>query len=217
MTEEKPTKRGPRFKDLSGQRIGRLTVLHVARTVQAKHGTRIIWLCRCDCGATIESQTGNLSGGHTKSCGCLNSDTTAARNWKHGLAYSGTYYSWQQAKRRCFNVNATQYPHYGGRGITMCDQWRADFSEFLADMGPRPEGHTLDRIDNDGNYEPANCRWATQREQAANQRKSILITKDGVTHCLAEWARIIGISQSSLYGRWKRAVRADILRPKRSH
>lgn len=146
-----------------GTRYGMLTVLGDA---PRRRGARHI-SCRCDCGGETVVFVGNLTQGNTKSCGCL-------RGGSHGHAkanaHSQTYNSWVGAKTRCTNPNTIGWHNYGGRGIKMCDRWLLSFEDFLADMGERPPGHSLDRIDPNGNYEPTNCRWATRSQQRQNQR-----------------------------------------------
>jgi hypothetical protein len=167
-------------RDIAGQRFARLTALEPV----ANPGGKTRWLCRCDCGAECSVATTHLVRGRTRSCGCLASELTAARNRTaemvaaaskpkrymvtHGMTKSRTYSSWSSMITRCHNPNVEQWPRYGGRGIKVCERWLA-FENFLADMGKRPVGMSIDRIDNDRGYEPGNCRWATSSEQARNK------------------------------------------------
>jgi hypothetical protein len=160
-----------KLRDLTGQRFGRLTVIE--RAMNSPHGMTK-WLCKCDCGAEIIARRGNLHTGNTQSCGCWRRDSATAGHIIHGEGkrYQTTaeYRCWRNMITRCRNPHNHAFKNYGGRGISICDEW-LDFKCFLADMGRRPStGFSLDRINNDGNYEPGNCRWATRKQQANNKR-----------------------------------------------
>jgi len=166
---------GRKTPDLAGQQFSRLTILRRDWDAPGPHAK---WLCRCTCG-TIASVTSNaLLSGFTRSCGCLRREMTAARSATHGLAPRHgkplAYSSWTNMMRRCTHENDPRYPEWGGRGIRVCERW-LNFANFLADMGERPPGMTLDRINNDGNYEPGNCRWATPHGQQVNSRNFKLV------------------------------------------
>lgn len=180
--------------NLIGHVYGRLTVLnHV-------EGAR--WRCVCECGEFVVTHSVSLRKGSTKSCGCLRREVTAAKTLTHGATNTREYTSWKAMRQRCLNTNHHQYADYGGRGITVCDRW-STFAGFLADMGSRPEGTSLDRIDVNGSYEPSNCRWATTHQQGSNRRNTIYV--DGFDLKLI--AEVVGVPYSTLYSRLWRAKR----------
>lgn len=145
--------------DLSGQRFGKLVAMEP--TAQRLRGY-VLWSLRCDCGNRHAATSSNLRAGNTNSCGCM--------RHRHGHYRDATHNSWRAMIGRCVQPKTRSFEHYGGRGISVCDRWRNSFESFLADMGVRPEGKSLDRINPDGNYEPGNCRWATAFEQRHNRR-----------------------------------------------
>lgn len=157
--------------DCVGTRFGKLTVIE--RAESNKFG-KARWRCLCDCGGEVTTTRNQLVSGNTRSCGCLHHKALVERNTKHGHANRGkqspAYYSWCSMLSRCRNENYPKYSIYGALGVTVCERW-LNFENFLADMGERPKGTTLDRIDPFGNYEADNCRWATPTEQANNQRR----------------------------------------------
>lgn len=156
-----------RKKDETGNRYGRLVVRH---KVASRDKSAAWWECVCDCGSVIQISANKLRTGHTKSCGCLKQEVISqGTNRLHGMSKTRTYRTWKEMKGRCYRPTASQYKWYGGRGVSVCERW-GDFARFLADMGERPPGKTLDRINPDGDYEPSNCRWATPKEQAAGNR-----------------------------------------------
>lgn len=189
-----------RALDLTGQRFGRL----VAVCYAGHRGKRRLWQCHCDCGATTAALAELLRGGYTKSCGCLQREARGASSRTHGRTKSKEYGIWTAMIRRCANPNVKRYGDYGGRGIKVCHRWRESFVAFAAYMGPRPEGATLERINNDGHYEPSNVVWATRREQANNTRRNRLITCGRTTRTLATWSRLTGIRSDTIKERLNR-------------
>lgn len=185
----------PSFIDLTGKKFGSLTVLN-----RVDASREVKWFCLCDCGKATVSRGYSLRSGKAGSCGCVRIKRLGDRSRRHGGSNSYTYRSWQMARHRCHNPNNVAYPDYGGRGIEMCPEWRESFLQFLADMGPRPEGKTLDRIDPNKGYAPDNCRWATWVEQSTTRRDSRLIPWSGELMTTAAIARVNGISSSTLYG-----------------
>lgn len=191
---------------LIGVKFGRLTVL---KTWMAQYGKarRAKYLCRCDCGKEREVWSHCLKSGHTKSCGCLHREGLTKRLTKHGLSKTPTWAVWFGMLARCQEPNNASFKHYGGRGIKVCDRWSSDingFQNFLADMGERPGGdYQLDREDNNGGYEPGNCRWVTGKVNCRNKRNNRLITHAGEAMCLSAWAERLGLSKNCLHARLK--------------
>ena len=189
--------------DISLKRFGRLVAL-TCESRRNKSGVMCChWLCVCDCGAKTTVFSNNLRRGLTKSCGCLRAEVSAKRMTKHGEYGSKAYRSWAHMLGRCNNSNDKKYKDYGGRGISVYRQW-FDFSKFLSDMGPCPKEMSIDRIDNDGNYEPGNCRWATQKTQQNNRRTNRLVSYNGDTLTVSQWAIKLKINYGSLLSRLDR-------------
>ena len=188
-----------RFVDLTGQTFARLTVVaHAGKHRLGGHQ----WRCECECGEVRIVRTAQLNNGTHRSCGCLSREVARSVCLKrfadgfrlpkgatitHGKSQTATYASWCSMRQRCENPTAAHWQDYGARGIKVCERWQS-FENFLADMGERPSGMSIDRIDNDGNYEPSNCRWATKKQQARNRRSSVMVTVNGRRETLAALA-----------------------------
>jgi hypothetical protein len=178
------------IQDYVGKKFARLAVISEAATRKEMRYVR----CRCDCGKEIEAALSFLRRGLVKSCGCFRADNTRAMFKTHGAATnkspSKEYRTWTEIKTRCLNPRSASYKRYGGRGISVCQRWIDSFEAFLSDMGAAPPGTSIDRIDNNKNYEPGNCRWADVFTQAGNKRTTIKVPYKGGKIGLAEWCRI---------------------------
>ena len=181
------------FEDLTGKVFGRLTVLERAKN----KGTRICWHCQCNCGNEVVANGGDLKSGHVQSCGCLRKECASELNKTHGMTDSKIHGTWANIKARCFNPNNRSYKDYGGRGITVYEPWVHDFQafyEYVSQLEHFGEyGYSLDRIDNNGNYEPCNLRWATRKEQNRNTRRNHLVEYEGEKMTAAEAAEKAGL------------------------
>lgn len=181
-----------RQEKMDALRYGRLEIISKA----ASRNGQVYMLCRCDCGKEKEIALSSLKRGLTQSCGCYRRDKGPG-NQSHKQTYTRTYKVWLSMRQRCLNPNNPAYKNYGGRGITIAPEWDS-YQRFWEDMGDVPDGMSIERIDNDGNYEPGNCRWATRLEQGRNTRKCRAITFQGTTKTITEWAEQYGLQKSTL-------------------
>lgn len=184
--------------DLSGQKFGRLLVLERAEN----HGRETYWKCRCDCGNIKEINGAKLKNGHTKSCGCLSKETTSEMFKTHGMSNTRLYRIYKKMYRRCYKLKTKWFENYGGRGITICQEWIGEqgfenFAEWSMKNG-YADNLSIDRKDNDKGYSPDNCRWASAKEQANNTRSTVFLTYKGETKSASEWSEITGIRQDTL-------------------
>ena len=188
--------------DMTGQVFTRLTVL---KRVANRSG-KAAWLCKCECGNETVKQGTLMRRGDSRSCGCLARELSVARFTTHGMKQSPEYYTWVTMKDRCCNPRSKHHARYGSRGIKICTRWLDSFENFFEDMGLRPEGLSLDRIDNEGDYSPENCRWATPREQANNRRNTARVEFNGQAYTMARLARRFGIKVDTLRYRLQRGM-----------
>lgn len=201
-----------RALDLTNKKFGRLVAIKIYSA--DKYG-RKKWLCVCECGKERVVSSDNLNRGHTISCGCFRDEIRGELSLKHGQNRKGRtskeYTAWQLMKSRCYNEFTDMYPIYGGRGIVVCDRWLHSFENFFADMGKKPSSeYSLDRYpDTNGNYEPGNCRWATDDQQRRNKRNNHWVTHNGRTLILQDWARELGTTDKVLRGRIKKGIALD--------
>lgn len=183
--------------NMIGKKFGKLTII-AERKERNRHG-QLVYKCQCDCGNVINAIGFSLRYGHTKSCGCLKGE-------KHGKSYTRLYHIFKGMKERCYNINTKHYKIYGGRGITICDEWLDKFMNFYnwaIDNGYK-KGLTIDRIDVNGNYEPNNCRWVDQKIQANNRRSNVYLTYNGKTQTITRWSEELKCNRSTIYMRHRK-------------
>lgn len=211
--KEKP--KSKRFQDLVGQKFNRLTVMGFMGT--NKQGNSF-WHCKCDCGNIKKVPACKLKNGDTKSCGCLSAQKVGERSTTHGHYVNGkashTYTTWRNMKDRCYNMNSINYSYYGGRGITVCEYWHK-FENFLEDMGVKPIGMTIERINNNKGYCKENCRYATPKEQGSNKRNNVFLTFNGKTQTVAQWTEETGIKRDTISDRLERGWPIEVALTKR--
>lgn len=194
-------------KNLEGCRFGNLTPVMITANENPNKSNTKIWLCICDCSNWYLTSSGYLLNGQVKHCGCMPHGNTGRKrpdltliniaNTKHGQSKSSTYRSWLSMRQRCLNPLHKDYPNWGARGIKICERWN-DFDNFLKDMGIRPKGKTIGRINNEADYSPGNCRWETSEEQSNNTRVNRYLTFKGKTMTIAQWAKELGMSRQAL-------------------
>lgn len=188
-----------KIEDLTGRQFGRLTVIYRAEN---RNG-RAAWGCLCECGMRFVVIGKDLRNGHTKSCGCLRKDRASETHLIHGQTNTRLFRVWQKMISRCHSNADKDYKNYGGRGISVCDEWKKDFHSFYewSMKSGYKEPLEIDRIDNDGDYTPSNCRWSTRKEQCNNRRNNRVITYNGKTQTVQQWADKTGVNRSTLNSR----------------
>ena len=189
--------------DLTGKRFNRLVV--VKEVDKNKYGTRQ-WLCKCDCGKYVIDTSNHITTGHTKSCGCYKIEFAKNSFTKHGEKYTRLYNIWCSMKQRCYDENCNNYTRYGGKGISVCDEWNNSY-ECFRDWSMRngyKDNLSIDRVNNNGNYEPDNCRWATRKTQSNNKSSNHVITYNGITKTVKQWSEDININYGTLLSRFLR-------------
>ncbi len=188
------------MKNLTGQRFGRLVAIRHGEKHPKYNGKT--WLCKCDCGETKTVRTPLLTAGFVVSCGCRKKEIQRFGSITHGLSRTREYKCYKLIKDRCYNPNYKRFHDWGGRGIKMCERWLNSFQAFYADMGPRPSNdHSIERIDNNGDYWPGNCYWATRSQQANNRRSNRFIIFNKKTKTIMEWSRLVNIPYATIVAR----------------
>lgn len=183
--------------NLTGHRFGRLIVLGYSHK---DNNNKHCWICQCDCGEKKTVQGCHLVSEQIKSCGCLQREFVARLNWKHGMNDTPEHASWMQMIRRCRDPKHIDYKDYGGRGITVCPEW-IEFANFYRDMGKRPVGMSIERLNVNGDYCKANCVWATDEQQQNNRRNNTFIEFDGKKMTRTQWERSLGLTKGVLLAR----------------
>ncbi|MZK54155.1 hypothetical protein [Clostridium beijerinckii] len=196
-------------KDLRGKVFGRLVAIEI---VGRNKSRSVIWKCKCECGNECEVVSDRLLQGETKSCGCITKELNKTRRITHGLSHTKLYYVWKAMLARCNNKKHPWYSRYGGRGIKVCSEWEdvKAFYDWAINNGYK-DGLEIDRVDNDGNYEPNNCKWKTRKEQTQNTSRNKKVTINGETKTLSEWAEVTGLNQNTLQYRYYRGDRGERL------
>ena len=197
---------GKPLRDLTGQTFTDLVVLE--RVERQGRSTGAWWSCKCQCGTIKSLPSSDLLSGRIASCGCRRRRLASTRATTHGKTGSRTFRIWQAMKTRCSNPRARNWQRYGGRGIAVCERWLS-FDAFLMDMGEAPDGYSLDRVDNDGCYEPANCRWATRLQQANNTSANVFIEFDGMRLSRSEWERRLGLGKTTIRSRLRSGLAVE--------
>jgi len=202
---QRKTTMGREAENLTGQVFGRLTV--TVKSQDPRFRTPA-WVCQCSCGTVVGVRAMSLKSGATRSCGCLNTERRAELKTKHGYSGHSSYKTWKAMISRCHNPTDKDFPEYGARGISVCARWH-ELAEFIQDMGEKPEGHSLERIDNSKGYGPENCRWATPAEQGANKRNNNVLIIGGVQIHLAGAARMFGLTETTIRRRLESGMTAE--------
>lgn len=200
------------MNDLTGMHFGMLTAI---KCVGSNKYNRKMWLCKCDCGNETTVSSGALLSGNTSSCGCLKKymDENGITGYKHGMSKEKLYFVWKSMKYRCLNPNNPAYRNYGGRGISVCEEWANSyvvFKKWAMENGYK-DGLTIERKDVNGDYCPENCTWATRLVQARNRRTNVYITYNGETKTVTEWSRETGISTTTIHNRIKQGCPKELV------
>lgn len=191
------------MEDITGHKYGFLTAIKFSHYRETKSRKTIYWQYKCDCGNIVVRAKGDVKKGDISSCGCKKKELLSISITKHGLSNTTLYDTYRLMLRRCYSPKNKSYQNYGGRGITVCKEWKNDVVSFYnwAMANGYKEGLTIDRIDNNGNYEPTNCRWATLQEQANNKRNNHYVFYHGIKHSLADWCRILKLNYNTIRNR----------------